>query len=279
MGGGRAARGWAGPFSSPRSAKYAGAAPPAPGPTERLRPCAVLPGGSAAPAPGLPRALPHGGAVVFASSSAYKRFSELLPREQRENACSVRVPKSQILTLPELRVRYLEWGGWAGSPAEPSPCSPWIASSAPCRAPPCDGTAVPGGMGRDQSGALLLVGRCQPCPQPSPSRQANPFQHRICHVFSTSEDGDDSMSFEDFLDMLSVFSDAATSDIKSRYAFRIFGNPGCDVVSWDPTQWLGTVGEGWQCLQCAHGAALGTSSVLGAAMPMSCPSPLSAWLT
>uniref|UniRef100_A0A8V0X4C5 Calcium and integrin binding family member 1 n=1 Tax=Gallus gallus TaxID=9031 RepID=A0A8V0X4C5_CHICK len=176
----------------------------------------------AAPAPGLPRALPHGGAVVFASSSAYKRFSELLPREQRENACSVRVPKSQILTLPELRVRYLEWGGWAGSPAEPSPCSPWIASSAPCRAPPCDGTAVPGGMGRDQSGALLLVGRCQPCPQPSPSRQANPFQHRICHVFSTSEDGDDSMSFEDFLDMLSVFSDAATSDIKSRYAFRIF---------------------------------------------------------
>uniref|UniRef100_A0A8C2UI83 Calcium and integrin binding 1 n=1 Tax=Coturnix japonica TaxID=93934 RepID=A0A8C2UI83_COTJA len=52
--------------------------------------------------------------------------------------------------------------------------------------------------------------------------QANPFQHRICHVFSTSLDRDDSMSFEDFLDMLSVFSDAATSDIKSHYAFRIF---------------------------------------------------------
>ncbi|XP_042685563.1 calcium and integrin-binding protein 1 isoform X2 [Centrocercus urophasianus] len=85
---------------------------------------------------------------------AYKRFSELLPKEQRENACSVRVPKSQILTLPELR--------------------------------------------------------------------ANPFQHRICRVFSTSADGDDSLSFEDFLDMLSAFSDAATSDIKSHYAFRIF---------------------------------------------------------
>ncbi|NXP68953.1 CIB1 protein, partial [Chloropsis cyanopogon] len=85
---------------------------------------------------------------------AYKRFSELLPKEERENACSARVPRSQILTLPELR--------------------------------------------------------------------ANPFQHRICHVFSTSETGDDSMSFEDFLDMLSVFSDAATSDIKSHYAFRIF---------------------------------------------------------
>ncbi|XP_030137412.1 calcium and integrin-binding protein 1 [Taeniopygia guttata] len=85
---------------------------------------------------------------------AYKRFSELLPKEERENACSARVPKSQILTLPELR--------------------------------------------------------------------ANPFQHQICHVFSTSESGDDSMSFEDFLDMLSVFSDSATSDIKSHYAFRIF---------------------------------------------------------
>uniref|UniRef100_A0A8C3PLV1 Calcium and integrin binding 1 n=1 Tax=Calidris pygmaea TaxID=425635 RepID=A0A8C3PLV1_9CHAR len=52
--------------------------------------------------------------------------------------------------------------------------------------------------------------------------QANPFQHRICRVFSTSGNGDDSMSFEDFLDMLSVFSDSATLDIKSHYAFRIF---------------------------------------------------------
>ncbi|NWY49083.1 CIB1 protein, partial [Sylvia atricapilla] len=85
---------------------------------------------------------------------AYKRFSELLPKEERENALSARVPKSQFLTLPELR--------------------------------------------------------------------ANPFQHRICHVFSTSETRDGSMSFEDFLDMLSVFSDSATSDIKSHYAFRIF---------------------------------------------------------
>ncbi|NXX19077.1 CIB1 protein, partial [Podargus strigoides] len=52
--------------------------------------------------------------------------------------------------------------------------------------------------------------------------QANPFQHRICRVFSTSDDGDDSMSFEDFLDMLSAFSDSAAVDIKSHYAFRIF---------------------------------------------------------
>ncbi|NXL66146.1 CIB1 protein, partial [Chordeiles acutipennis] len=85
---------------------------------------------------------------------AYKRFSELLPKEERGDARAARVPKGRILTLPELR--------------------------------------------------------------------ANPFQHRICRVFSTSADGDDSMSFEDFLDMLSVFSDSATADVKSHYAFRIF---------------------------------------------------------
>uniref|UniRef100_A0A8D2PIZ1 Calcium and integrin binding 1 n=1 Tax=Zosterops lateralis melanops TaxID=1220523 RepID=A0A8D2PIZ1_ZOSLA len=63
----------------------------------------------------------------------------------------------------------------------------------------------------------------QPCLSHSPvCLQANPFQHRICRVFSTSDTRDDSMSFEDFLDMLSVFSDSATSDIKSHYAFRIF---------------------------------------------------------
>ncbi|XP_032926722.1 calcium and integrin-binding protein 1 [Catharus ustulatus] len=93
---------------------------------------------------------------------AYKRFSELLPKEERENACSARVPKRQFLTLPELR--------------------------------------------------------------------ANPFQHQICQVFSTSETRDGSMSFEDFLDMLSVFSDSATSDIKSHYAFRIFDFDGDGIL-------------------------------------------------
>ncbi|XP_029430426.1 calcium and integrin-binding protein 1 isoform X2 [Rhinatrema bivittatum] len=85
---------------------------------------------------------------------AYKKFAELLPKEERSSILSVRIPKAKILTLPELK--------------------------------------------------------------------ANPFQHRICHVFSTSEYQDDSMSFEDFLDMLSVFSDSASPEIKSHYAFRIF---------------------------------------------------------
>ncbi|EHB18468.1 Calcium and integrin-binding protein 1 [Heterocephalus glaber] len=54
-----------------------------------------------------------------------------------------------------------------------------------------------------------------------PELKANPFKERICKVFSTSP-ARDSLSFEDFLDLLSVFSDMATPDIKSHYAFRIF---------------------------------------------------------
>ncbi|XP_074090172.1 calcium and integrin-binding protein 1 isoform X1 [Macrotis lagotis] len=50
---------------------------------------------------------------------------------------------------------------------------------------------------------------------------ANPFKERICRVFSTAPEKD-SLSFEDFLDLFSVFSDAATPEIKSHYAFRIF---------------------------------------------------------
>ncbi|XP_012588140.1 PREDICTED: calcium and integrin-binding protein 1 [Condylura cristata] len=54
-----------------------------------------------------------------------------------------------------------------------------------------------------------------------PELKANPFKERICRVFSTAP-ARDSLSFEDFLDLLSVFSDTATPDIKSHYAFRIF---------------------------------------------------------
>ncbi|KAK2918019.1 calcium and integrin-binding protein 1-like isoform X1 [Channa argus] len=50
----------------------------------------------------------------------------------------------------------------------------------------------------------------------------NPFKDRICHVFSTSELKNGSLTFEDFLNLLSAFSDSATLEIKSHYAFRIF---------------------------------------------------------
>ncbi|KAM4618336.1 calcium and integrin-binding protein 1 [Polymixia lowei] len=55
-----------------------------------------------------------------------------------------------------------------------------------------------------------------------PELKSNPFRKRICHVFSTSDMKDGSLTFEDFLDLLSAFSDSATLEIKSHYAFRIF---------------------------------------------------------
>ncbi|KAJ8033686.1 Calcium and integrin-binding protein 1 [Holothuria leucospilota] len=53
-----------------------------------------------------------------------------------------------------------------------------------------------------------------------PELKVNPFNDRICRVFSSEEDG--SMNFEDFLDMASVFSDAAPKSVKAEYAFRIY---------------------------------------------------------
>ena len=38
--------------------------------------------------------------------------------------------------------------------------------------------------------------------------QVNPFRDRICKVFSSSGDG--ALTFEDFLDMMSVFSEAVS---------------------------------------------------------------------
>lgn len=49
----------------------------------------------------------------------------------------------------------------------------------------------------------------------------NPFRDRIVDVFSSGNDGD--MTFEDFLDMMSVFSDGAPKNVKVEYAFRIYG--------------------------------------------------------
>lgn len=49
----------------------------------------------------------------------------------------------------------------------------------------------------------------------------NPFKQRICEAFS--RDGVGNLSFEDFLDLLSVFSEQAPRDIKVYYAFKIYG--------------------------------------------------------
>lgn len=58
-----------------------------------------------------------------------------------------------------------------------------------------------------------------------PELKVNPFGDRICQVFSSSQDGD--CTFEDFLDMMSVFSDAAPKAVKAEHAFRIFGKMLC----------------------------------------------------
>jgi len=50
--------------------------------------------------------------------------------------------------------------------------------------------------------------------------KVNPFRDRICKVFSSSKDGD--MTFEDFLDMMSTFSESAPKSVKVEYAFRIY---------------------------------------------------------
>lgn len=53
-----------------------------------------------------------------------------------------------------------------------------------------------------------------------PELQVNPFKDRICHVFSSQRDGN--ITFEDFLDMMSVFSESAPTSTKIEYAFRIY---------------------------------------------------------
>ena len=66
-----------------------------------------------------------------------------------------------------------------------------------------------------------------------PVFQVNPFKDQIMKVFSSSEGG---MTFEDFLDMMSVFSDNAPKPVKVEYAFRIYGNCVC-VCGWRDGLW------------------------------------------
>jgi len=54
----------------------------------------------------------------------------------------------------------------------------------------------------------------------SPDLASNPFRERICMVFSATGDG--SMDFDDFLDMMSVFSEHAPKSVKVEYAFRVY---------------------------------------------------------
>lgn len=59
------------------------------------------------------------------------------------------------------------------------------------------------------------------CIEKMPELRENPFRRRICEAFS--RDGQGNLSFEDFLDAFSVFSEQAPRDIKVCYAFKIYG--------------------------------------------------------
>lgn len=53
-----------------------------------------------------------------------------------------------------------------------------------------------------------------------PELRENPFRRKICEAFSRIPA--DGLCFEEFLDLLSVFSEHATRDIKVFYAFKIY---------------------------------------------------------
>ena len=52
---------------------------------------------------------------------------------------------------------------------------------------------------------------------------------RICKVFASSPDG--CLMFEDFLDMMSAFSDLAPRSVKAEWAFKIYGRFCLNFVS------------------------------------------------
>lgn len=56
--------------------------------------------------------------------------------------------------------------------------------------------------------------------QSLPDLKECPFVERVCEVFSTGRRR--GLNFEDFLDMMSVFSHRAPWNLKAAYAFKIF---------------------------------------------------------
>jgi len=74
-----------------------------------------------------------------------------------------------------------------------------------------------------------------------PEFRQNPFLHRLIEVFSTSdalEDGDRSLSFEDYLDMVNVLSEKAPFNLKAHYAFRVFDFDGDDFIGPTDLKWI-----------------------------------------
>lgn len=51
--------------------------------------------------------------------------------------------------------------------------------------------------------------------------QENPFRDRIVETFS--EDGNGNLSFNDFVDMFSALCETSPRELKTIYAFKIYG--------------------------------------------------------
>ncbi|XP_041043948.1 calcium and integrin-binding family member 4-like [Carcharodon carcharias] len=61
-----------------------------------------------------------------------------------------------------------------------------------------------------------------------PAIKVNPFRDQICKVFSWNEDG--LFSFDEFLEMMSAFSENASLSVKADYAFRIYDLNGNNYI-------------------------------------------------
>lgn len=62
----------------------------------------------------------------------------------------------------------------------------------------------------------------------SPELRMNPFKDRIVKIFTDSDD--DCITFEEFLNMMSVFSEEAPLKIKADYAFKIYDFNGDNLL-------------------------------------------------
>ncbi|NWV67315.1 CIB2 protein, partial [Malurus elegans] len=77
-----------------------------------------------------------------------------------------------------------------------------------------------------------------------PELKENPFKERIVESFS--EDGEGSLSFNDFVDMFSVLSEMAPRELKAIYAFKIYGTIWeCSGVLFMFGINSGTLGDHW----------------------------------
>uniref|UniRef100_A0A914H888 EF-hand domain-containing protein n=1 Tax=Globodera rostochiensis TaxID=31243 RepID=A0A914H888_GLORO len=74
-------------------------------------------------------------------------------------------------------------------------------------------TSMHGGQAQTVKLSLELISQM-------PELRENPFRERICQVFSDDRQGN--LSFDDFLDMFSVFSEMAPLQLKLKYAFQIY---------------------------------------------------------